>query len=319
MSAIVTPPPPAPTEEIENQQQQNRAQKILAIFYLALPFLLLYLLFKAFPPQPWPVGEDKVTLVTDTIFFLGKTFQVSTSLEERLILLVIVAGALGSYIHAASSYVDYRGNRQFRSSWMLWYLARPFIGVCLALIIYFAVRGGLLLLVLKGSDVTDAAHINPFGVAAVAAMTGMFSKTASDKLAEVFETLFKSQGDEKRSDSLTQTSEAEFKIDPAQGPSGTKVTITGTGFGAGATVSFGANPATEVVVVNETTITANTPAGVGLVDVVVTGADGTKKTATGAYTYVADGTADDEQDVHDLDLKPDTPDEDLPITEGGVG
>ena len=42
---------------------------------------------------------------------------------------------------------------------------------------------------------------------------------------------------------------------------GTAVTITGTNFAAGATVTFGATAATNVVVVNSTTITATTPAG----------------------------------------------------------
>ena len=42
---------------------------------------------------------------------------------------------------------------------------------------------------------------------------------------------------------------------------GTAVTITGTNFVAGATVTFGSAAATNVVVVNSTTITATTPAG----------------------------------------------------------
>lgn len=317
MSGLADPPQTEKQiEEKVTQQQLERARKILAIYYLSLPFVLVYLLFKIFPPQPWPNVEGN--LVTTTIYFLRGMFPVETSLEERLLLLVIVAGALGSYIHSATSYVDYRGNRQFTPSWLLWYLARPFIGVCLALVVYFAVRGGLLLLVVNGSAATEAKNINPFGVAAVAGLTGMFSKQAADKLAEVFSTLFKSQGDEKRSDSLTPAPAPALKIDPAQGSAtgGTNVTITGTGFVAGATVSFGSNGATNVKVVNETTLTADTPAGEGVVAVTVTNADGQKKTATQAYTYIADG--DEVRDAHDVELKDDTLDEHLPITEGGV-
>ena len=52
---------------------------------------------------------------------------------------------------------------------------------------------------------------------------------------------------------------------------GTAVTITGTNFAAGATVTFGGTAATNVVVVNGTTITATTPAGsAGAVTVTVT-------------------------------------------------
>src|SRR6185369_11114218 len=52
---------------------------------------------------------------------------------------------------------------------------------------------------------------------------------------------------------------------------GTAVTLTGTGFLAGATVSLGGTTATGVTVVNSTTITATTPAhAAGTVNVVVT-------------------------------------------------
>src|SRR4051794_36105635 len=44
--------------------------------------------------------------------------------------------------------------------------------------------------------------------------------------------------------------------------SGKKVTITGTGFAAGARVFFNATPATDTTVVNATTITATVPANV---------------------------------------------------------
>ena len=51
-------------------------------------------------------------------------------------------------------------------------------------------------------------------------------------------------------------------VAPNNGPTagGTAVTITGTNFAAGATVTFGGAAATNVVVVNSTTITAATPA-----------------------------------------------------------
>lgn len=60
---------------------------------------------------------------------------------------------------------------------------------------------------------------------------------------------------------------------PGTGASGggEPVTITGTNFVDGATVEFGAgNFATSVVVVSATSITCDTPAGVGVVDVIVT-------------------------------------------------
>ena len=71
---------------------------------------------------------------------------------------------------------------------------------------------------------------------------------------------------------------------------GTAVTITGTNFAAGATVTFGSAAATNVVVVSGTKITATTPAGsAGAVTVTVT-VSGQSGSLTSAYTYVVTPT-----------------------------
>jgi IPT/TIG domain-containing protein len=70
---------------------------------------------------------------------------------------------------------------------------------------------------------------------------------------------------------------------------GTAVTITGSNFQSGATVTFGALPATEVAFVNSTTLTAKTPMGPVTqqlsVDVTVKNPDAKSATSTGAFTY----------------------------------
>jgi hypothetical protein len=67
---------------------------------------------------------------------------------------------------------------------------------------------------------------------------------------------------------------------------GTSVTITGTGFASGATVSFGGAPATSVNVVGSASITAATPAhAAGTVNVVVTNPDNQSATLTNGFTY----------------------------------
>src|ERR1700730_8668122 len=69
---------------------------------------------------------------------------------------------------------------------------------------------------------------------------------------------------------------------------GTAVSITGTGFLAGATVSLGGTAATGVTVVNSTSITATTPAhAAGTVNVAVTNPDSQSGTLAGGYTYAS--------------------------------
>jgi Galactose oxidase-like, Early set domain/IPT/TIG domain len=68
---------------------------------------------------------------------------------------------------------------------------------------------------------------------------------------------------------------------------GTGLTITGTNFLAGATVSLGGTAATGVTVVNSTSITATTAAhSAGAVNVVVTNTDAQSGTLPNGYTYI---------------------------------
>ena len=79
-------------------------------------------------------------------------------------------------------------------------------------------------------------------------------------------------------------------LNPTSGPAagGTTVTITGTGLTAATAVDFGTTPATDVTVVNDTTVTAVSPAGTGTVDVTVTTPTGTSATsAADQFTFRA--------------------------------
>jgi alpha-tubulin suppressor-like RCC1 family protein len=79
-------------------------------------------------------------------------------------------------------------------------------------------------------------------------------------------------------------------ISPSAGSTlgGTPVTITGTGFVSGATVTLGGGAATSVTVVSATTVTAVTPAhAAGVVNLVVTNPDTQTGTLALAFTYVA--------------------------------
>jgi Tol biopolymer transport system component/pimeloyl-ACP methyl ester carboxylesterase len=77
-------------------------------------------------------------------------------------------------------------------------------------------------------------------------------------------------------------------VTPGSGPDagGTPITITGTGFANGASVTLGGALAANVNVVNQTIITAVTPAhAAGVVDVVVMNPDGQSGVLAVAFTY----------------------------------
>jgi heme/copper-type cytochrome/quinol oxidase subunit 2 len=89
---------------------------------------------------------------------------------------------------------------------------------------------------------------------------------------------------------VSQATPTVTAITPTRGSikGGTAVTITGTNFATNATVRIGGLLATNVVVVNATTITAKAPKrGVGVVDVQVANGELTG-TKSGAFTYTTD-------------------------------
>ena len=69
---------------------------------------------------------------------------------------------------------------------------------------------------------------------------------------------------------------------------GTAVTVTGTGFQSGATVTIGGTAATGVTVVSSTSLTAKTPAhAAGAANVVVKNTDNQTGALSGGYTYTS--------------------------------
>jgi hypothetical protein len=106
--------------------------------------------------------------------------------DVRLLLIVAISAALGSYVHVATSFATYLGKDDFDAQWTWWYVLRIPIGIALAIVVYFALRGGLL----TSSALSDTS-VNPFGVCALAALVGLFSRQAINKLEETFETMFR--------------------------------------------------------------------------------------------------------------------------------
>lgn len=88
-------------------------------------------------------------------------------------------------------------------------------------------------------------------------------------------------------DGFTYQDIAVTSVSPNEGLKigGTSVTVYGTSFNTGVTVTFDGNPATDIVRVSATQITCKTPAGEGVVDVVATNLDMNSGTLTGGFAY----------------------------------
>jgi len=165
----------------------------------------------------WPVSDTKDVSGYANFSLFGRP-SFSTAADQRLFFTVIAAGALRSLIHTITSFADYVGNRTLSKTWIWWLVLRTPIGIALALLFYLVLRGGLIVPSLPGSSAaTDTTHLlNPYGIAAISAMAGMFSKQATDKLREIFDTLFRTHEPVTRADPLIRTKPIVSSTEPAR-------------------------------------------------------------------------------------------------------
>lgn len=141
--------------------------------------------------------------------------------DWKVIVFVIVMGSLGSMIYFSSSFVAYVGNRSFRSSWLWFYISRPFVGGALAVIFFLILGGGFL---------TTPSTSNLMTIGVIAALVGLFSDRAVKKLSDVFDVVFAVKDD--RGDKLKEGQaggdQAGAKADAGKQAQGANPKITST-------------------------------------------------------------------------------------------
>jgi hypothetical protein len=188
-----------------------------------------------------------------SVYIAGNPHDPGNSDPTRLLMaFVMIMGALGSYVHAASSFVSFTGNEQFKSSWKWWYFMRPLIGAALAVIGYFLLGGGYI-----SAIATDTSNLLKIGV--MAGLIGLYEEQACVKIGEIFDALFKPS--EKSRDPLDTNktgAPAPAVMDWQQ--NGRTILVTGTGFQKDCSkVLINGTPAkaTEFVSANQLRVTLN--------------------------------------------------------------
>ena len=182
-------PPPSPGELVSPAMMWLLTIIFALVVVVAIDILL----------SIWP-AEANAPSASTSVAILWGALAISISPNDRMMLIAILMGIVGAMVHAMTSFADFVGNKRLARSWLPWYFLRPVIGSGLSLFFYVGFRAGLL----TGSATTSA-DINPFGIAAIGGLAGMFSKQATDKLSEVFSTMFKTSsatGDDQRGGKL---------------------------------------------------------------------------------------------------------------------
>ncbi|MDX2554961.1 MULTISPECIES: ICP22 family protein [Streptomyces] len=179
---------PEPDATPDERRLSTLSTTLLGLFLLADVVFVCGALVTLWPAVLATVepGAEPTVTARWSPFGLGDW---SLTADAAMLLAVVVCSALGSFVHAATSFATYVGNRRLYASWLWWYLLRAGIGVALALLVYLLLRGGLF----AGSSGTGAT--NPYGFSGIAGLCGLFSKQATDKLREICDTLLTTTGD----------------------------------------------------------------------------------------------------------------------------
>ena len=159
---------------------EGRETLVVGMFMLGLAVFLAAMLLSVWPSSTSDGGN---------VIWVGLTESIGLSIA-------MIAGALGAFIHVATSFASYAGNRSLTASWFWWFLLRPPMGAALALIAYFVMRSGLLL------DGALGVQVTPFGIAALGGVIGLASKQIIDKMRNVADTTFNTPEDSARGDKL---------------------------------------------------------------------------------------------------------------------
>lgn len=202
--------------------------------------------------------------------------------DNTMVWMVILAGALGGLVHALRSFVWYVGQRELVWSWVAMYVLLPFTASALGFVFFLIIRAGLY----------QPTGGTSFLLVGLAALVGMFSTQAAEKLKKIAEGIFTEtpRGKDDSAPSSTAAAVAITLVKPASGPTsgGTVVTITGTGFTAQSAVRFGQSASATVTFVSATTLRTVSPARAtaGTVDVGVTVPGRSEVVKAGAYAYL---------------------------------
>ncbi|HEY4327814.1 MAG TPA: hypothetical protein VGN20_27780 [Mucilaginibacter sp.] len=122
-----------------------------------------------------------------------------------ILILVAAAGFLGNMVYISSSFATFVGAEKFRRSWILWYFIKPFTASGLAIFIYFSLNNSN-----SNPGVVNGA-VNLNGIMAGAALAGLFTDIATQKLKEIFTAVFKPT--DNRPDKLTDESVTAQSVD----------------------------------------------------------------------------------------------------------
>lgn len=182
-AAEVPPAPPVPQPTVDKRPMGGSQRNTIGGGLLTITLLLMTQLLAIWPAvmAATAVSPKKPQAINTPLLF--GLADITFEPQVALIAMVLMVGALGAIVGGSRRFLYFatRDELTKRDEWS--YLIRPMQGAALAVIVYFTLRGGYL-----GQD--QNAPVNPYGIAALSALVGLFTRHAVSKLTDVFDTVF---------------------------------------------------------------------------------------------------------------------------------
>ena len=147
---------------------------LLSTLFAVTTALVIYVLIELFP-------SGGVAKGTSQRLFWGWTWHLTG--DQQLIVLVVLAGAVGALLKSLVVMGQYMGKGQLKWGWALSYAAHPVAGSVLAFVLYVLTRAGFV-------NFDNTKDVNVYGYLAVALLTGLFASQAMGKLKAVADSIF---------------------------------------------------------------------------------------------------------------------------------
>lgn len=191
--AIIVHPPLAPSTRSEPvatpqfESMKPRERTAFGVGILAFGLLVLSQFLAVWPAMVDATAEGAADQRLTLLFGWA---HVTVAAEVAVLLGVMLAGVLGALAYMTRQFISYalRGELTKRAEW--WYVLLPVQAAALSAIVYFTLQGGLL-----GGEQTIG--LNPYGLAAIAALVGLFARHAMNMLSRVFTQIFGEPDDKK--------------------------------------------------------------------------------------------------------------------------
>lgn len=160
------------------------------------PFYLPFILVLGLALYLWGLI---VTLYPDALLANGDLLAYLMKSENAGLtepLVAFLAAGIGSTIATFNAYLRHNCEHQnFNHVYIPWYFLRPLMGSLLGLVFYWLIKGGVLSVSpIDAEGKPLAFSLDKNNLAGLAALVGLFSRQAIQKLREIFHTVFVTRG-----------------------------------------------------------------------------------------------------------------------------